>query len=898
MTNETEERKIDDAARDGVQIPDGFSGGLNGAAAVDDEAEAVSDDPAAQESAADEPVSSADGASGGLLGRLRFKRGGPNDDSVVDLSDVDADAGDVDDDAFIADGGAPMGGPFGVFGGKILDFGRRLKDPSSAATTVEDGELQADVKEKPIEWMEDVDEVPFAREMLRVSHLRASEPDGPVDRVVRTDGVSVCIYEVSGTVIDLPQVGAFAGALNSLQMTVQFLVRQHQPRLKTFRNRMAEERGKDLTDTIGGAADSLDKMLERMETREGLMDRRYYVICREEDMEEVMAALSRCQLSPSILAERALRILLLSVFLGQSPADIPDQEYLRIKTFGSHLVTNYVGQKRDEDGFVDEAADLIEMNRFRRTIEMSVFPRNMQAGFLQGIFAMGIPMDVSMQVFPIPTEQAIANLESQRTKMQAQANQTLKRTGQIGSQEQIALEDIMRLRDALMRGTERMFRVNVSMTICADSERGLDEHVAMIRSVFTAILAQVDELKLVQVNGLVATLPLCYNPVGHWGMADTTTLALMYPFSPGDLDRRRGTLVGLDTGARSLITFDLFDKESSQNMNTAILATSGAGKSFSAKLFLLRQMMRDVRVYVIDPEGEYVATCMAAGGRVATPGVPGQGMNPFLVSETGPELNERIGNLKRLLQVMIAETMPARMLSHLDNAMVSYYEEITQRGDAGTFGGLFEYLNQHAKEIADMLRPFATGSNRYLLSDEGSDLLAGVEPPMTVFSLRLVDEGMRAAAGMVCAETVWTMAARDPRPRMLVADEVWSIISHPEGASFMLNTAKRARKHQLGLMSITQDVQDLLTINSSAGIKGNSGRALLQNASYKLLLRQDPAVVPAIEETFQLDPAVASGLAGMATGNGMMIAPDGIYPIQIEATAEETEIIEWRPGQH
>lgn len=880
----------------------------------------ISDAPAADDSAA--PEGAGDGGSfnarargagrlGGLLGR--FGRGGGEVDLERELADdAEADAavgdgesdsplGDADADAAVNGGAAARGGgPFSVVGGKIIDFGRRIKDPAGAAGASDaDGDQPVvEDAERPIEWAEEIEDIPFVREMLRVSHLRASEPGGYVDRIVRSDGVSMCVYEISGTVIDLPQVGSFAGALNSLQQTVQFLVRQHQPRLRTFRNAMKEERGKDLTETIGGAADSLDRMLERMETREGLMDRRYYVICREEDMEEVMAALSRCQLSPSLLVERALRILLLSVFLGQSPADIPEQEYLRVKTFGSHLVTNYLAPKRNEDGFVEEPPVMEETIRYRRTIEMSVFPRNMQAGFLQNLFAMGIPMDVSMQVFPIPTEQAIANLESQRTKMQAQANQTLKRTGQIGSQEQIALEDIMRLRDALMRGTERMFRVNVSMTICANSEKALDEHVAMIRSVFTAVLAHVDELKLVQVNALVATLPLCYNPVGHWGMADTTTLALMYPFSPGDLDRRSGTLVGLDTGARSLITFDLFDKNSSQNMNTAILATSGAGKSFSAKLFLLRQMMRDVRVYVIDPEGEYVSTCLAAGGRVATPGVPGQGMNPFLVSERGPELNERIGNLKRLLQVMISERMNAKTLSDLDNAMVSYYQQVTESGAAGTFGGLFEYLHNHEREIADMLRPFATGSNRYLLSDEGNDLLVGKEPPMTVFSLRLVDEGMRAAAGMVCAETVWTMAARDPRPRMLVADEVWSIISHPEGASFMLNTAKRARKHQLGLMSITQDVQDLLTINAAAGIKGNSGRALLQNASYKLLLRQDPAVVPAIEETFQLDPAVAAGLAGMSTGSGILIAPDGIYPIQIEATHEETDIIEWVPGQH
>ena len=79
-------------------------------------------------------------------------------------------------------------------------------------------------------------------------------------------------------------------------------------------------------------------------------------------------------------------------------------------------------------------------------------------------------------------------------------------------------------------------------------------------------------------------------------------------------------------------------------------------------------------------------------------------------------------------------------------------------------------------------------------------------------------EGLRPAAAMVCTETVWAAAARDPRPRLLVVDEVWSIMQHPEGAAFMVSMAKRARKHRLGLQFITQDVQDLLGEDSSRTI--------------------------------------------------------------------------------
>ena len=74
-----------------------------------------------------------------------------------------------------------------------------------------------------------------------------------------------------------------------------------------------------------------------------------------------------------------------------------------------------------------------------------------------------------------------------------------------------------------------------------------------------------------------------------------------------------------------------------------------------------------------------------------------------------------------------------------------------------------------------LLRPFATGSLRNPLSDEGDDLLSN-EALVTVFDLRLLEPELRPAAAMVCTETVWAAPAQDPKPRLLVVDEVWSIM--------------------------------------------------------------------------------------------------------------------------
>ena len=170
---------------------------------------------------------------------------------------------------------------------------------------------------------------------------------------------------------------------------------------------------------------------------------------------------------------------------------------------------------------------------------------------------------------------------------------------------------------------------------------------------------------------------------------------------------------------------------------------------------------------------------------------------------------------------MVGERLSADRRASLDHALAGYYSQPRKRTG---FRDFYKYLQEDEAGdpgLAHLLRPFATGSLRHLLSDEGDDLL-GNEALVTVFDLRLLEPELRPAAAMVCTETVWAAAAQDPKPRLLVVDEVWSIMQHPEGAAFMVSMAKRARKHRLGLQFITQDVQDLLSEDSSRTITGHS----------------------------------------------------------------------------
>ena len=702
-----------------------------------------------------------------------------------------------------------------------------------------------------------------------LSHL---EDDGPV----RLDGVKTGVCEVMGLEIDEPKLGAFAGALNALDFPAQLLIRQHPPRLDGMRERLQQTQPEDLPPQTKAASESLRRLLTDLETRDGILDRRFYAVCEFGRVDELHGLLARAGLSVHPLRGRQLRMFLVSAALGGTPAEFDWDKEIEVEINRRDV--------RVGDGLV-------------RSLHLGKWPRSLAPGFLQGLMAAGAPMDLSIHLGPIPAEQAARTLEWQKVRFESAQSLSLKRGRSLSPEAEIALEDVTRLRDEVQRGRERLFHSSLSVTLHARDEDSLKEMSQRAKAHFAATLGKLDNLSFRQREGFLSGLPIALNAVATWRTLDTSSLARLFPFSPPDLDTRSGTLYGIDMRACAPVVYDPWDG-THLNANTAVLARSGSGKSFSTKLGVLRGLTRGVTAYVIDPEGEYADMARAAGGRVLSPGVPGQGMNPFVIDKgDSEELLQRIGSLRRLIEVMVGERLSAERRASLDHALAGYYARPRERTG---FRDFYKYLQEDEAGdpgLARLLRPFATGSLRHLLSDEGDDLLSS-EALVTVFDLRLLEPELRPAAAMVCTETVWAAAAQDPKPRLLVVDEVWSIMQHPEGAAFLVSVAKRARKHRLGLQFITQDVQDLLSEDTSRAITGHSGRALLQNAAFKLLLQQDAAAVSAVGDAFDLPEDLQRWLLSCPRGDGLLLTRGHRFPVRIEATPEETEVIEWRPGAH
>src|SRR6202023_1252640 len=112
-------------------------------------------------------------------------------------------------------------------------------------------------------------------------------------------------------------------------------------------------------------------------------------------------------------------------------------------------------------------------------------------------------------------------------------------------------------------------------------------------------------------EGWLSTLPLALDRLRLRRTFDSAALAASFPFAASEPPlEESGCFYGL-SAAGAPVVFDRFARD---NYNGVILARSGAGKSYLAKLEALRLLYQGVQVFVVDPEDEYRRLCHAVGG--------------------------------------------------------------------------------------------------------------------------------------------------------------------------------------------------------------------------------------------------------------------------------------------
>ncbi|MDZ7726551.1 MAG: hypothetical protein U5L75_03150 [Candidatus Campbellbacteria bacterium] len=247
-----------------------------------------------------------------------------------------------------------------------------------------------------------------------------------------------------------------------------------------------------------------------------------------------------------------------------------------------------------------------------RTFFVISYPRYLSEGWFAPIINMDKIVDISIVVHPISTERVLRQFQKKVAEVQSQINSRMQKGLVRSPMLDTALADLESLRDDLQQAQEKLFDVGLYVSIFGKDQNELDKLESEIRSILEAKLVYIKPAIFQQEQGLMSVFPFGTDKLNVYSKLNTSPLSSIFPFISFDLTSDKGILHGINRHNSSLVLFDRFSLE---NYNSVSFAKSGAGKSFATKLEILRTLMFDTEVIVIDPEREYEQLATAIGGR-------------------------------------------------------------------------------------------------------------------------------------------------------------------------------------------------------------------------------------------------------------------------------------------
>jgi len=533
---------------------------------------------------------------------------------------------------------------------------------------------------------------------------------------------------------------------------------------------------------------------------------------------------------------------------------------------------------------------------FYTTLFIAGYPRYVSPGWLQPIVDYDHTLDISMFCYPTSSSDVLTDLKRKIGEMQATLSSDAEAGKVADPTVEAALEDALGLQEELAKGIERFFQFGFYITVSAPDTEELQQTVKDLQTTLGSLLLAGKTATLQMEEGFKSTLPLGQDKLYVTRNMDTSSLASTFPFTSAILTQNKGVMYGVNQQNGSLIIFDRFSLE---NANEVVLGKSGAGKSYAIKLEIARQFMLGAEVIVIDPEGEYETMTPVLGGEVVDFSSSSEvKINPFDLSDVYEEGENELGlkilSLHGLLKLITGE-LDAEHDAIMDRALLECYRQkgittdpATQRKQPPLMEDLYKTLlgmeNQPAKDLAYRLEKFIKGSAAGIFNQQSN---FEINNPLTVFSIRNLEEELRPVAMHIILDFVWTKVKKNLKKRILILDEGWYMMKYQDSASFVYSIAKRARKYYLGMTTATQDVEDFL--------KNEYGKAVLTNSSIQILLKQGTAEVDIIADTFYLSEGEKALLLSSDVGEGLFFAGQNHVAMKVFAAPFEHELITSNP---
>ena len=394
----------------------------------------------------------------------------------------------------------------------------------------------------------------------------------------------------------------------------------------------------------------------------------------------------------------------------------------------------------------------------------------------------------------------------------------------------------------------------------------------------------------------------------------TNAICNIFPFYTKTIFDTEGVIFGKILSENSICNIDMF-KKSYLNSNMCILGSSGAGKSFFAKLLIIRHYINQKEQYIFDLEGEYVNIVKEIGGTIFSFNENHINILQF----TKEEISEYKADvydmkvkkvtlfLKELLEISdkeIEEDINSgidnsynkfNINSNLESLYIKdenkiYLKKILKRNeDFPTLHDVYIQLklNKSKTKFKEALKkyPYLFGmtdinfKNSLVLFDISS---IGIQNTAKFVKYILQEIILKLKVNM--------KLKNDIKNTLIYVDEFWKyILSNNDNSllEYFFELFKTIRKLRAGIVIITQDISDIFSEKNI-----NYGKSMLNNCFFKVIFKLDFNDISVLNRISGINDEILESINLLDKGESLIMFNNNSTKLFIQASNYEKELIE------
>lgn len=440
------------------------------------------------------------------------------------------------------------------------------------------------------------------------------------------------------------------------------------------------------------------------------------------------------------------------------------------------------------------------------------------------------------------------------------------------------LERARVLSEDIRSDATRLFYASVLLAVTADSLMTLKEELEMTESMLRSDGVSYSSLECSQ-RSTLGELSLYHRSAFEESpIVSMQSLPALIPFTQSAILQRGGSYLGFNALDGSPVVFDRF---SGLNFNSIVVGKSGSGKSFFAKVTILREIGREGRCYVIDPLGEFLGPCLHAAGFPVDVLNEGLGLGSLTLSQLSPIQHHFFAFLGSALRLSESEldglrrTVSSRMRINPGERVRAMLDEL----------GFFSELSSNGVQPGE--RTSGAGfavRGEYPIRERSK---------LTVFDLSAVSRDILSDTISLISGMVFEHCKTTPGRKTLVVDEAWNVSRKRETALSLSEITRHSRHFDLSVVLISQNFDDFLG--------EYYGESLLNNCNNYFLFRHEKVSSQMLSrlELGDQDLAFLSASTPRLSGTGrcVLISAGRKIPLILPSDETEREICRTDGGQ-